>query len=154
MIFVVDGESTQVGVRWADGGCLVSHPIDRAEVGPYPPPAKYPINVHLSGRDAFVMLDRRQTRVSWPSYDPTEIEDAGDGTTIRAPINGRVAKLFVTPGTVVEKGERVAVVEAMKMEHVLTAVVAGTIDKVPVTEGAQVTLGMMIATLVAGNGPA
>jgi 3-methylcrotonyl-CoA carboxylase alpha subunit len=60
-----------------------------------------------------------------------------------------VAKIFVAAGETVEKGARVAVVEAMKMEHVLVAQVAGTIDKVAASEGAQVTQGTVIATIAA-----
>ena len=67
---------------------------------------------------------------------------------MRAPIIGRVAKVFVAPGDTVAKGDRIAVVEAMKMEHVLHAGRAGRIDKLAVKEGDQVTLGALIAALV------
>jgi 3-methylcrotonyl-CoA carboxylase alpha subunit len=69
---------------------------------------------------------------------------------VRAPIIGRVAKIFVGPGDKVAKGDRIAVVEAMKMEHVLHAPRAGRIDKLPVREGDQVTLGALIAALAEG----
>ena len=49
------------------------------------------------------------------------MDEGSNGSSIRAPIIGRVAKVFVTKGTAVAKGDRVAVVEAMKMEHVLHA---------------------------------
>ena len=48
-------------------------------------------------------------------------DEAGDGSAVRAPIIGRVAKVFVAQGDTVAKGDRIAVVEAMKMEHVLHA---------------------------------
>jgi 3-methylcrotonyl-CoA carboxylase alpha subunit len=47
----------------------------------------------------------------------------------------------------VSKGDRVAVVEAMKMEHVLLAGRDGTIAKVAASEGAQVNQGALIASL-------
>ena len=75
------------------------------------------------------------------------MDEAGDGTTVRAPIIGRVAKVFVTEGDTVAKGDRIAVVEAMKMEHVLHAARAGRIAKIAVKEGDQVTLGALIAAL-------
>ena len=43
--------------------------------------------------------------------------------------------------------DRIAVVEAMKMEHVLHASRDGTIAKVAATEGAQVNQGALIASL-------
>jgi len=65
---------------------------------------------------------------------------------VRAPIIGRVAKVFVAPGDIVAKGDRIAVVEAMKMEHVLPRAPApAAIDKLAVREGDQVTLGALIA---------
>ena len=66
---------------------------------------------------------------------------------VRAPIIGRVAKVFVAAGDTVAKGDRIAVVEAMKMEHVLHAPRAGRIAKIAVKEGDQVTLGALIAAL-------
>ena len=76
--------------------------------------------------------------------------DAGDDTgghVIRAPIDGRVAKLLAAPGEMVEKGARLAIVEAMKMEHVVVAPRAGKLAKVAVSEGEQVAQGALMATL-------
>ena len=55
--------------------------------------------------------------------------------------------MFVKPGDSVAKGDRIAVVEAMKMEHVLHAARAGRIAKLAVTEGQQVAQGALIAAL-------
>jgi 3-methylcrotonyl-CoA carboxylase alpha subunit len=85
--------------------------------------------------------------VEWPAWDPASVEDGAAGGTIRAPINGKVARVFVAEGDAVEKGARIAVVEAMKMEHVLHAARAGTIAKVAAKEGQQVTQGALIASL-------
>ena len=51
-----------------------------------------------------------------------------DASVLRAPITGRIAKLFVRRGDRVAKGERIAAVEAMKMEHVLLASRAGRVE--------------------------
>ena len=50
-------------------------------------------------------------------------------------------------GDTVAKGDRIAVVEAMKMEHILHAPRAGRIARIAVKEGDQVTLGALIAAL-------
>jgi biotin carboxyl carrier protein len=55
--------------------------------------------------------------------------------------------VFVKAGDKVAKGDRVAVVEAMKMEHVLHAARDGVIDKVAAKEGDQVVTGALIASL-------
>ena len=91
--------------------------------------------------------DMRQTELGWPTFEADAGGEEGDGSSIRAPIIGRIAKVFVKPGDTVAKGDRIAVVEAMKMEHVLHAARAGRIAKVAVTEGQQVTQGALIAAL-------
>ena len=65
-----------------------------------------------------------------------------------APITGRIAKLYVGIGDAVAKGDRVAVVEAMKMEYVLHAGGNGCIAKLNAGVGAQVTQGAVIAEIV------
>ena len=55
--------------------------------------------------------------------------------------------MFVKEGDTVAKGDRIAVVEAMKMEHVLHAARDGTIAKVAVAENQQVAQGALVAAL-------
>ncbi len=95
----------------------------------------------------YVIRNGRQTVVEWPTYDIDAALESGDGTRITAPINGRVAKVFVTAGDTVAKGDRIAVIEAMKMEHVLHSARDGTIATIAVSEGAQVTEGALVAAL-------
>jgi 3-methylcrotonyl-CoA carboxylase alpha subunit len=88
------------------------------------------------GRQAFVALT-----------DPLEhaaggVEE-GDGG-IRAPMHGRIAALHVGEGETVEAGQRLAVVEAMKMEHVLTAPFAGVVADLVGSVGDQVEMGERI----------
>ena len=97
---------------------------------------------------AFATRNAAHLTVRRPIYDASAIDDGATGDVVRAPINGKVARVFVAEGDVVEKGQRIAVVEAMKMEHVLTAGRAGTIAKVAVQEGAQVNQGALLVALV------
>ena len=69
--------------------------------------------------------------------------DEGDGG-VRAPMNGRIAALFVEEGDRVEAGQRLAVVEAMKMEHALTAPFAGVVADLVGNVGDQVEMGERI----------
>jgi 3-methylcrotonyl-CoA carboxylase alpha subunit len=97
-----------------------------------------------------VLHDMRQTEVAWPAFDLEAVEEDNGGTRIRAPINGRLVKVFASAGAEVARGERIAVVEAMKMEHVLSAPRAGKIARLSATEGQQVTQGTVIAELAEG----
>jgi 3-methylcrotonyl-CoA carboxylase alpha subunit len=73
------------------------------------------------------------------AIDWEALEAGGDGAgTVRSPMHGRLVALFVVPGEGVEKGQRLAIVEAMKMEHVLLAPRAGAIAEVLAEVGQQV----------------
>jgi geranyl-CoA carboxylase alpha subunit len=72
----------------------------------------------------------------------------GDGK-VRAAMNGRVVALLVKPGEQVAAGQPVMTLEAMKMEHVHTAGVAGTISAIDVAEGEQVTTGRIVVEIAA-----
>ena len=100
--------------------------------------------IHVDGGTAYVVLDRQQTKVSWPVYDVDAVAEEDSGGAVRAPINGKVAKLLVEKGAKIAKGDRVAVVEAMKMEHVLVAPSAGVVSELNVAEGAQVKDGQVL----------
>jgi 3-methylcrotonyl-CoA carboxylase alpha subunit len=71
---------------------------------------------------------------------------AGSGV-IEAPMPGLVKAVFVAPGDRVSVGDRLAVLEAMKMEHSLTAGRDGVVAEVPVAPGAQVEAGAALIVL-------
>jgi geranyl-CoA carboxylase alpha subunit len=73
---------------------------------------------------------------------------AGDGK-VRAAMNGRVVAVLVKPGEKVAAGQPVMTLEAMKMEHVHTAGVAGTVSAIDVAEGEQVTTGKIVVEIEA-----
>ncbi|MBW6507407.1 MAG: acetyl/propionyl/methylcrotonyl-CoA carboxylase subunit alpha [Rhodobacteraceae bacterium] len=70
----------------------------------------------------------------------------GDGLTL-APMPGLVKAVFVVPGQEVAAGERLAVLEAMKMEHTLLAGRAGVVAEVLCDAGAQVEAGAALIRL-------
>ena len=72
--------------------------------------------------------------------DPLAIlsADAVGGDVVEAPMPGLVKAVFVAPGDPVEAGQKMVVMEAMKMEHTLTAPRNGVVAEVLVGEGAQV----------------
>ncbi|SFD81536.1 acetyl/propionyl/methylcrotonyl-CoA carboxylase subunit alpha [Roseivivax sediminis] len=82
--------------------------------------------------------------------DPLEQAEAATGeTTIEAPMPGRVVRVAVAPGQRVVAGDRLVVLEAMKMEHALTAWRDGEIAEVLVAEGDQVAAGTALVRLEA-----
>jgi 3-methylcrotonyl-CoA carboxylase alpha subunit len=142
---LVDGTIMRVEIRWGSEDPAV------ALLGEHPPPfAEAPRSLHVvgDGSAVYVLCEGRQTQLSWPTFDADAGDGGdGDGASIRAPIIGRVAKVFVKEGDSIAKGDRIAVVEAMKMEHVLHAARAGRIARLAVKEGQQVTQGALVALL-------
>ncbi|WP_067653391.1 ATP-binding protein [Nocardia harenae] len=69
---------------------------------------------------------------------------------IRSPMPGSVIAVGTAAGAEVAAGDPVVVVEAMKMEHTLTAPVAGTVELL-VTPGSQVRLDQVLARITAST---
>jgi geranyl-CoA carboxylase alpha subunit len=79
---------------------------------------------------------------------PSVAASGGDGK-VRALLNGRVVAVLVKPGEPVAAGQPVMTLEAMKMEHVHRAAVAGTVTAIDVVEGEQVTTGRIMVEIAA-----
>ncbi|TYK43107.1 acetyl/propionyl/methylcrotonyl-CoA carboxylase subunit alpha [Actinomadura decatromicini] len=73
-------------------------------------------------------------------------EAAGDGV-LRSPMPGTVLAVKAAEGDVVAEGQPLVVVEAMKMEHTVTAPLAGVVAKLPVRAGTQVALDAVLAVI-------
>ena len=64
---------------------------------------------------------------------------------LTAPMPGKVVRVLLSPGTAVEAGAGVLVVEAMKMQNEVKSPKKGTIQKILVSEGAAVNAGDVLA---------
>jgi 3-methylcrotonyl-CoA carboxylase alpha subunit len=77
----------------------------------------------------------------------TGLASAHDGD-ILAPMPGKVIAVDVTEGQPVEAGQRLLVLEAMKMEHALTAPFAGTVAELAAQVDQQVQVEALLARVV------
>ena len=86
--------------------------------------------------------------VSLKPLDPLDRAGAetGGGLTL-SPMPGLVKAVFVAPGQQVTAGDRLAVLEAMKMEHTLTAARDGVVAEVLAAAGDQVEAGAALIRL-------
>ncbi|MFE9699613.1 acetyl-CoA carboxylase biotin carboxylase subunit [Streptomyces sp. NPDC006270] len=84
-------------------------------------------------------------------HDPVEASLSGAGRsgadTLAAPMPGTVTVVKVAVGDEVEAGQSLLVVEAMKMEHVISAPHAGTVTELDVTAGATVAMDQVLAVV-------
>ncbi len=74
-------------------------------------------------------------------------QDAHSGGGLNAPMPGKVVSFDVKAGDKVAKGQRVAVMEAMKMEHAITAPADGVVGELLYAAGEQVAEGAALLTL-------
>ena len=86
-------------------------------------------------------------------FEPYRSEGIGhhsahDGDII-APMPGKVIAVDVAEGDTVTAGQRLMVLEAMKMEHALTAPFDGTISELSVSAGSQVQVDAVLAVVEA-----
>jgi 3-methylcrotonyl-CoA carboxylase alpha subunit len=75
---------------------------------------------------------------------------AGDGS-ILAPMPGRIVSVEVSEGQVVTAGQKLLVLEAMKMEQALTAPFDGTIETLNAVAGAQVQVDALLVKVAKGE---
>ena len=91
----------------------------------------------------------RQLRVAFPDLLSRDLETAGAGGEIAAPISGRVVEVSVVTGAEVARGDPLFSIEAMKMEHGVTAPRAGTVKAVRVAPGQQIAEGTVVVVIEA-----
>jgi len=72
---------------------------------------------------------------------------AGGVQTITAPMPGKVVRVLVVPGDVIEPGQGLVVVEAMKMQNEMKAPRGGKVLSVAAKQGATVAAGDVLATI-------
>lgn len=78
-----------------------------------------------------------------PPMHRTAGPEAGSGALL-APLTARVLQVLVTPGQSVQAGERLLVLEAMKMEHALTAPFKGVVRELLAQAGGQALKGALL----------
>jgi biotin carboxyl carrier protein len=69
------------------------------------------------------------------------------GETIAAPMPGAVVAIRVKPGDIVQPGQSVLVLEAMKMQNELVSHAGGVVTEILVAEKTAVSAGQKLMTL-------
>lgn len=103
-----------------------------------------PDHLTLSRGGCLIVEDGWPTHVTLPRYgDNAANSAAGDGN-IMSPMPGRIVALHVKDGQTVTSGQPLVTLEAMKMEHKLTAPFDGIVAAINCAEGGQVTEGLRL----------
>ncbi len=78
-------------------------------------------------------------------------EDAAGAGAVIAPMHGSLLELFVKTGNKVSKGQRLAILEAMKMQHEILAEAEGEITAIHVQAGTQVSADTIMIEIDTGE---
>ncbi|MEJ8813489.1 acetyl/propionyl/methylcrotonyl-CoA carboxylase subunit alpha [Variovorax ureilyticus] len=158
--FEFRGETKSAQLRYLHGGALalsvgdVSGPL---EIGSFPTGEielmfdghRHTLNVYEDQSTAHVFAADGATRIT--AID--RLAHAGDthaeGGRLTAPMPGKVVSFAVKAGDKVSRGQALAVMEAMKMEHTIAAPADGTVEELLFAPGDQVTEGAELLRLAA-----
>ena len=139
-----DGETTHPVIVDSDASGAGAATVDGSEV-PLPPPGH--IHSNLDREDGRVSIDSPPGRFTFTLVSPLPLPRsmrptvAAGATVITAPLAGTIAAVHVQPGQSVAPGDPLVTLEAMKMEHRLTADAQATVAAVHATQGAVVARG-------------
>ncbi|VVS92895.1 biotin/lipoyl-containing protein [Desulfoluna spongiiphila] len=138
----VGGDHFEVAVDEVGGPTVLSHTpaaAPAAPVAPAPAPVQPP---------APAAAPKPAAPAPKPAAPkPAAPAPAAGGATLTAPMPGVVLRYEKQPGDKVEKGDVVVVLEAMKMENVLSAPASGTVGVLPCREGDTVSTGDVLCVI-------
>jgi|CXWL01.1.fsa_nt_gi acetyl/propionyl-CoA carboxylase alpha subunit len=124
-----DGAITELAVDGHPVDVQVAHDVHR-----FRPPIIHDDRVHLLG--GRYVLDVR------PRF--TAPDDSGRAGSLVAPMPGSVVRVLVNVGDIVEPGQAIVTIEAMKMEHQIVAPAAGRVAEICVQAGQQLDTGQAL----------
>jgi 3-methylcrotonyl-CoA carboxylase alpha subunit len=135
---LIDGEPVDADVTYGTNGPTVA--VDGV-------PAALDATAIEAADAIYVLRQGRQTVVRRADLGSGDLDHADGDGQIKAPMHGKVLALLVSNGEEVEKGQRLVIVEAMKMEHALTAPHGGRVAGIAVAAGSQVAEGAKLMTI-------
>ncbi|MDB5591766.1 acetyl/propionyl/methylcrotonyl-CoA carboxylase subunit alpha [Enterovirga sp.] len=150
---LVDGERRDVRVTWPGPGEIAAESGEVREMLSGTRSERRERGfVDRPDGGVYVLEGGRQILVQ--PFDPftADLDHLDGGDVVQAPMHGKLVAVFVAPGDVVIRGQRLAVVEAMKMEHALLAPRDGTVAEVAAEPGQQVSEGGRLITLAPEEG--
>ncbi|MBT4688730.1 MAG: acetyl-CoA carboxylase biotin carboxylase subunit [Rhodospirillaceae bacterium] len=100
----------------------------------------------------YLSLDGKTSNFRNRNAFPASVEEAAGGGRVVAPMHGTLLEISVTVGDAVKTGDRLAVLEAMKMQHDILAEVDGDVLEVHAKAGVQVAADDLLVEIEATDG--
>ena len=100
---------------------------------------RFVAGAQIDNRDPLALFEHdrsvKETQAATAAAEAPDLTGPDGSLGLPAPIQGTVVSVLVAEGDTVHAGQQVAVMEAMKMEHVIKATVSGIVRGVTVAEG-------------------
>ncbi|MCH8979750.1 MAG: acetyl-CoA carboxylase biotin carboxyl carrier protein subunit [Armatimonadetes bacterium] len=145
MKYVVDGREAELS---SDGATKVTRLSDRLLVKTADGSAS--ALAVRRGEAVYVSYRARTYRIE--KARRRRLGAGGDATgEALAPMPGQIVEVLAAEGDVVAAGDRLLVLEAMKMQQPIVAPRAGTVARIAVSQGDQVSAGQVLAVVEAGG---
>ena len=144
--FKINGNYYKVEINSIDGGNAAVTVNGKAysveiENAPEASPAMIPQPQAAPAQNA-----QTQAHALVPAADPAP-KSSGTGKPVTAPLPGVIIEISVREGQAVKAGQKVAVLEAMKMENEIQATEEGVVTGIHVAKGDSVLEGADIVTI-------
>ena len=138
----VEGKNASVTVNGVDYNVELESGLDGAVRSNSGAPENLPI---FGDKPRVAAAAEESSRPAQGSAVPAAA--SGAGKKIVSPLPGVIIDVCVKEGDTVKRGQKIAVIEAMKMETNILTPVAGTVGQINIKEGQQVDAGELIAII-------
>ncbi len=158
-VFVDTGKRVEVVAHYRNRGYLLELPGGRmlasGEVA-----GDRTINADLAGNRTRATVIRRVNELTVFAFGgsyrlefeiPATVEEEDPSGRLVSPLPGAVIQVLIKDGEVVEKGQALMIIEAMKMEHTISAPQSGTVKRIYFAPGEQVSEGAQLLDFEEAN---
>jgi 3-methylcrotonyl-CoA carboxylase alpha subunit len=129
-------------------GTLVAHRLPSGEYELQFNGGRHVVNVYGSGAVAHVFTAQGATQITVIDRLAHAGESQAEGGRLTAPMPGKLLSFSVKAGDKITRGQPLAVMEAMKMEHTIAAPADGMVEELLYAPGDQVTEGSELLRMV------
>jgi len=115
-------------------------------------------HIEVNGTSYEIEIERKEKQSKTPklvrsaSTGPAKPEitkqEGGSAMPITAPLPGNILEILVKPGDIVRKGQKLMIMEAMKMENQVLAEKDGVVESIKVQPGQSVLQGDVLIDLI------
>ena len=158
-VFVDTGKRVEVVAHYRNRGYLLELPggtmLASGEVA-----GDRTINADLAGNRTRATVVRRVNELTVFAFGgshrlefevPASVEEEDPSGRLVSPLPGAVIQVLIKNGEVVEKGQALMIIEAMKMEHTISAPQSGTVKRIYFAAGEQVSEGAQLLDFEEAN---